>query len=124
MRRAEVRHPIRLAAVVHRRVAIRAHELAVDEACANVIEHAYGDDKSKQVMIRAVFDDDTLRIHVIDTSSRAQSRDLLLAFRAPPPKSRSLAALGMTASGFSSGSTTAVSFTRIGGCHSKAAPAS
>jgi serine/threonine-protein kinase RsbW len=42
-------------------------ELAVDEACANVIEHAYGDDKTKQVMIRAVFDDDTLRIHVIDT---------------------------------------------------------
>lgn len=42
-------------------------ELAVDEACANVIEHAYGDDKTKQVMIRAVFDEDTLRIHVIDT---------------------------------------------------------
>jgi anti-sigma regulatory factor (Ser/Thr protein kinase) len=42
-------------------------ELAVDEACANVIEHAYGDDKTKQVMVRAVFDDDTLRIHVIDT---------------------------------------------------------
>jgi serine/threonine-protein kinase RsbW len=42
-------------------------ELAVDEACANVIEHAYGDDKTKQVMVRAVFDEDTLRIHVIDT---------------------------------------------------------
>lgn len=42
-------------------------ELAVDEACANVIEHAYGDDKTKQVMIRAVFDEDALRIHVIDT---------------------------------------------------------
>ena len=42
-------------------------ELAVDEACANVIEHAYGEDTSKQVMIRAVFDQDTLRIHVIDT---------------------------------------------------------
>lgn len=42
-------------------------ELAVDEACANVIEHAYGDDNTKQVMIRAVFDEDTLRIHVIDT---------------------------------------------------------
>jgi serine/threonine-protein kinase RsbW len=42
-------------------------ELAVDEACANVIEHAYGDDKTKQVMIRAVFDEETLRIHVIDT---------------------------------------------------------
>lgn len=42
-------------------------ELAVDEACANVIEHAYGDDKTKQVMVRAIFDDDALRIHVIDT---------------------------------------------------------
>lgn len=42
-------------------------ELAVDEACANVIEHAYGEDKTKQVMIRAVFDEDTLRINVIDT---------------------------------------------------------
>ena len=42
-------------------------ELAVDEACANVIEHAYGDDKTKQVMVCAVFDEDTLRIHVIDT---------------------------------------------------------
>lgn len=44
-------------------------ELAVDEACANVIEHAYGDDKTKQVMVRAVFDEDTLRIHVIDTGT-------------------------------------------------------
>jgi serine/threonine-protein kinase RsbW len=44
-------------------------ELAVDEACANVIEHAYGDDNSKQVMVRAVFDEDTLRIHVIDTGT-------------------------------------------------------
>lgn len=45
-------------------------ELAVDEACANVIEHAYGGDATKQVMIRAVFDEDTLRIHVIDTGQR------------------------------------------------------
>lgn len=44
-------------------------ELAVDEACANVIEHAYGDDKTKQVMVRAIFDEDTLRIHVIDTGT-------------------------------------------------------
>lgn len=42
-------------------------ELAVDEACSNVIEHAYGEDATKQVMIRAVFDEETLRIHVIDT---------------------------------------------------------
>ncbi len=41
-------------------------ELAVDEACANVIEHAYGHDTSKDVMVRAVFDSETLRISVID----------------------------------------------------------
>lgn len=42
-------------------------ELAVDEACANVMEHAYGHDVSKQVMIRAILDEDALRINVIDT---------------------------------------------------------
>lgn len=42
-------------------------ELAVDEACANVIEHAYGEDATKQVVVRAMFDEDTLRINVIDT---------------------------------------------------------
>ncbi|QQS47770.1 MAG: ATP-binding protein [Acidobacteriota bacterium] len=42
-------------------------ELAVDEACANVIEHAYGHDISKEVIIRATFDDDEVRISVIDT---------------------------------------------------------
>jgi serine/threonine-protein kinase RsbW len=42
-------------------------ELAVDEACANVIEHAYGHDISKEVIIRAIFDEDEVRISVIDT---------------------------------------------------------
>jgi len=42
-------------------------ELAVDEACANVIEHAYGHDISKEVMIRAIFDEMEVRISVIDT---------------------------------------------------------
>ena len=42
-------------------------ELAVDEACANVIEHAYGHDISKEVIVRAIFDDEALRISVIDT---------------------------------------------------------
>jgi serine/threonine-protein kinase RsbW len=44
-------------------------ELAVDEACANVIEHAYGHDATKQVTVRAVFDEDVLRIHVVDTGA-------------------------------------------------------
>ncbi|MBA3440711.1 MAG: ATP-binding protein [Pyrinomonadaceae bacterium] len=42
-------------------------ELAVDEACANVIEHAYSHDLSKDVTIRATFDDAALHIDVEDT---------------------------------------------------------
>src|SRR5262249_44216236 len=42
-------------------------ELAVDEACANVIEHAYGHDATKEVTIRSVVDDENLNIHVVDT---------------------------------------------------------
>jgi anti-sigma regulatory factor (Ser/Thr protein kinase) len=42
-------------------------ELAVDEACANVIEHAYEHDATKQVVIHAIFDEKTLRIEVVDT---------------------------------------------------------
>ncbi len=41
-------------------------ELAVDEACANVIEHAYGHDITKDVSVRATFDDEKLKISVID----------------------------------------------------------
>lgn len=41
-------------------------ELAVDEACANVIEHAYGHDNTKAVSVRAIFDDEKLLISVID----------------------------------------------------------
>jgi serine/threonine-protein kinase RsbW len=41
-------------------------ELAVDEACANVIEHAYGHDITKDVSVRATFDDERLKISVID----------------------------------------------------------
>jgi len=42
-------------------------ELAVDEACTNVIEHAYGHDSTKEVVIRAIFDEEEIRIEVIDT---------------------------------------------------------
>ena len=41
-------------------------ELAVDEACANVIEHVYGNDTSQEVIIRAICDDKEVRISVID----------------------------------------------------------
>src|SRR5438094_829707 len=56
-------------------------ELAVDEACTNVIEHAYGYDISKEVIIRAIFDDEKLRIEVIDTGcgfdySKVQPKEL------------------------------------------------
>ena len=42
-------------------------ELAVDEACANVIEHAYGNDVSHEVVVRAIFDDAELSINVEDS---------------------------------------------------------
>ncbi len=63
-------------------------ELAVDEACANVIEHAYGHDITKEVIVRASFNDDTLRISVSDTgrgfdpgSIQQQDLDQLVAQR-------------------------------------------
>jgi serine/threonine-protein kinase RsbW len=44
-------------------------ELAVDEACANVIEHAYGHDTTKEVIVRATLDDESLSIDVEDTGN-------------------------------------------------------
>jgi serine/threonine-protein kinase RsbW len=41
-------------------------EMAVDEACSNVMEHAYGLDSTKEVSIRAMVDDRALRIVVVD----------------------------------------------------------
>lgn len=42
-------------------------ELAVDEACANVIEHAYGNDKTQEVLVRANVDEEKITFHIIDT---------------------------------------------------------
>jgi serine/threonine-protein kinase RsbW len=42
-------------------------ELAVDEACANVMEHAYDADSSKEVSIRAIVDESSVQVEVVDT---------------------------------------------------------
>jgi anti-sigma regulatory factor (Ser/Thr protein kinase) len=42
-------------------------EMAVDEACANVIEHAYGNDVAQELTVRATFDEAELRVAVVDT---------------------------------------------------------
>ena len=44
-------------------------ELAVDEACTNVIEHAHRGDITKDVIVRAEFDQRLLRIEVFDTGA-------------------------------------------------------
>jgi serine/threonine-protein kinase RsbW len=42
-------------------------ELAVDEACSNVMEHAYDADSTKEVSIRAIVDESSVQIEVIDS---------------------------------------------------------
>jgi len=42
-------------------------EMAVDEACANVIEHAYGPEVTKEVSVKATIDEDSVQIDVVDT---------------------------------------------------------
>ena len=43
--------------------------LAVDEACANVVEHAYGMDPSKEVTVRALLDAEKIQIEIVDTGN-------------------------------------------------------
>jgi serine/threonine-protein kinase RsbW len=42
-------------------------EVAVDEACANVIEHAYGSDTTREVTVKATIDSNAVQIRVVDT---------------------------------------------------------
>lgn len=64
-------------------------EMAVDEACSNVMEHAYGLDSTKEVSIRATVDEQSVQIVVIDTGKgfdpasveQAKLEDLISAKR-------------------------------------------
>jgi serine/threonine-protein kinase RsbW len=42
-------------------------ELAVDEACANVIEHAYGSDDTREVTVKATLDSEQVQLEIVDT---------------------------------------------------------
>jgi len=42
-------------------------ELAVDEACTNVIRHAYNNDRRRKIDIRVILDTDKMRIDISDT---------------------------------------------------------
>ena len=44
--------------------------LAVDEACANVIEHAYDNDNTREITVHVWFDDAQIEVDVIDSGSR------------------------------------------------------
>lgn len=41
--------------------------MAVDEACTNIVEHAYGHDTTKEVTIKVIYDDEQVNIKLIDS---------------------------------------------------------
>ena len=41
--------------------------MAVDEACTNVIEHAYGSDGTREVTVKATLDAEAVQIEIFDT---------------------------------------------------------
>lgn len=50
--------------------------LAVDEACANVIRHAYGENDEGEIILRILDDADTLVFRLIDYSSPVDPRNI------------------------------------------------
>jgi len=50
-------------------------KLAVDEACANVIEHAYNNDATREITVHVWFDDKQVAVDVIDSGSRFDPKE-------------------------------------------------
>lgn len=44
-------------------------KLAVDEACANVIEHSYNNDNTREITVHVWFDDSQIGVDVIDSGT-------------------------------------------------------